>query len=234
MQGWLKSTALLFLEEKMSGIIRLSPEQFRKVKALVRKKCCNHEAGGECSLLGDKCPQLLSPSLMCRWCKSAIVPLDKSLSFELFGTEGGLIKTACEKCGKSFVKTGNRQKLCPNCAEKVRSANRREYNRRSYLAKKHKWFPRKHLSFGGVGVDRGIYTYTTKLKKGVTFVNKNRFGRIYTCKHPRLKKALDKAGFKPVCTLKKDDGVWWQYINSRSLERALKEYFCPKGGRGNG
>ena len=54
----------------MSELKRLTPQQSRKVNALIKKTCCNC-MGGNCILLDDGdecvCPQLISYSLLCRW-----------------------------------------------------------------------------------------------------------------------------------------------------------------------
>ena len=64
----------------MTGIKRLSPRQSRKVNTLVKKECCNCE-NGNCILLDDGdtcvCPQLISYSLLCKWFRIAVLPLDK-------------------------------------------------------------------------------------------------------------------------------------------------------------
>ena len=70
----------------MTGIKRLSPRQSRKVNTLVKKECCNCE-NGNCILLDDGdtcvCPQLISYSLLCKWFRIAVLPLDKLLFAEL-------------------------------------------------------------------------------------------------------------------------------------------------------
>ena len=74
----------------MSSIKRLSPPQSRKVNSLVRRECCNCD-NGHCILLDDGdecvCPQLISYSLLCKWFRIAVLPLDKLLYAELFKTE---------------------------------------------------------------------------------------------------------------------------------------------------
>lgn len=66
----------------MSSIKRLSPPQSRKVNSLVRRECCNCD-NGHCILLDDGdecvCPQLISYSLLCKWFRIAVLPLDKLL-----------------------------------------------------------------------------------------------------------------------------------------------------------
>ena len=88
----------------MTGIKRLSPRQSRKVNTLVKKECCNCE-NGNCILLDDGdtcvCPQLISYSLLCKWFRIAVLPLDKLLYAELYQTED---RKKCTVCGTFFVK----------------------------------------------------------------------------------------------------------------------------------
>ena len=74
----------------MTGIKRLSSRQSRKVNTLVKKECCNCE-NGNCILLDDGdtcvCPQLISYSLLCKWFRIAVLPLDKLLYAELYQTD---------------------------------------------------------------------------------------------------------------------------------------------------
>ena len=91
----------------MTGIKRLTPRQSRKVNTLVKKECCNCE-NGNCILLDDGdtcvCPQLISYSLLCKWFRIAVLPLDKLLYAELFKTED---KKRCTECGTFFVSKSN-------------------------------------------------------------------------------------------------------------------------------
>ena len=92
----------------MSSIKRLSPPQSRKVNSLVRRECCNCD-NGHCILLDDGdecvCPQLISYSLLCKWFRIAVLPLDKLLYAELFKTEDKkrctvLMLPLCYRVGK--------------------------------------------------------------------------------------------------------------------------------------
>lgn len=67
----------------MSAIIRLEPKQSRRVNALVRRECCNYD-NGNCILLDCTCPQTITYShIICKWFKTAVLPLDKELHIEL-------------------------------------------------------------------------------------------------------------------------------------------------------
>ena len=89
----------------MSGIKRLSPPQSRKVNSLVRRECCNCD-NGHCILLDDGdecvCPQLISCSLLCKWFRIAVLPLDKLLYAELFQSED---RRRCTVCGAALLQS---------------------------------------------------------------------------------------------------------------------------------
>lgn len=119
----------------MSEIIRLSPQQSRRVNALVKRECCNCD-GGNCLLLDDGdaciCPQLISYSLLCKWFRMAVLPLDKELYAELYQRED---MRRCAVCGASFVPGSNRAKYCPDCRNRItrRQAAERMRKRRSHV-----------------------------------------------------------------------------------------------------
>lgn len=87
----------------MSELKRLSPQQSRRVNALIRKECCNC-FDGNCILLDDGescvCPQLISYSLLCKWFRAAVLPLDKLLFAELYQSED---KRRCSVCGAPLL-----------------------------------------------------------------------------------------------------------------------------------
>lgn len=103
----------------MSGLKRLTPQQSRKVNALIKKTCCNCTAGN-CILLdnGEECvcPQLISYSLLCKWFRNAVLPADKLLYAELYQTED---KRRCVVCGAAFASTSNSVKYCPDCRKRI-------------------------------------------------------------------------------------------------------------------
>ena len=103
----------------MSSIKRLSPPQSRKVNSLVRRECCNCD-NGHCILLDDGdecvCPQLISCSLLCKWFRIAVLPLDKLLYAELFQSED---RRRCTVCGAAFASKSNSVKYCPDCRKRI-------------------------------------------------------------------------------------------------------------------
>ena len=101
-------------------------------------ECCNY-CNGNCLLLDDGeecvCVQSISYSLLCRWFKVAVLPLDAALCAEI--TKGrGEIKR-CAVCGAAFTPNSNRAKYCPDCAVQVRRKKEAERQRKRYLLSTH-------------------------------------------------------------------------------------------------
>ena len=66
--------------------------------------------------------QSISLSLMCRWFRVAVLPLDGELSAALLYRGS---RKRCAVCGAAFVPKSNRGKYCPDCAgrmKKIRAA----------------------------------------------------------------------------------------------------------------
>lgn len=123
----------------MDKIIRITPEQATKVKALIRKQCCNCDSGS-CLLLDNgyepcPCPQLITRSLLCKWFLNAVLPGDKPLYDEIVLQKG---KKLCAECGRAFIPASNRSKYCPDCAVSVRRRKEAERQRNLYRARKGK------------------------------------------------------------------------------------------------
>ncbi len=94
---------------------RMDYRQHRRARRLVHE-CCNYD-GGNCLLLDDGepcvCVQSISLSLMCRWFRVAVLPLDGELAAALLYRGS---RKRCAVCGAAFVPKSNRGKYCPDCA----------------------------------------------------------------------------------------------------------------------
>ena len=92
--------------------VRLTYPQYRAVRRLVHD-CCNYD-GGNCLLLDDGeecvCPQSISYSLICRWFRAAVLPLDESLCAALLHRRE---RKKCVLCGGWYIPKSNRAKYCP-------------------------------------------------------------------------------------------------------------------------
>ena len=107
-------------------------QQYRKMRRLVHK-CCNYD-DGFCIALdnGEKCVcvQSISYSLICKWFRAAVLPMDQELEAALFPQLGA---KQCTVCGKRFLPSSNRAKYCPDCTVTVKrhNATKRKRKQRS-------------------------------------------------------------------------------------------------------
>ena len=103
--------------------------QYRTAQRLVHS-CCNYDRGNWL-LLDDGeecvCVQSISYSLICRWVRAAVLPLDESLCAALLYRED---MKKCVLCGGWYIPKSNRAKYCPDCAEQERQRKTRERVRR--------------------------------------------------------------------------------------------------------
>ena len=105
--------------------------QYRRVRRLVHE-CCNY-IDGNCIALDDGeecvCVQSISYSLLCRWFRAAVLPLDRELETALFHR---LDAKRCAVCGALFTPGSNRAKYCPECAgrmKRIKAAQRKRKQR---------------------------------------------------------------------------------------------------------
>lgn len=105
--------------------------QYRRARRLVHE-CCNYD-GGHCIALDDGeecvCVQSISYSLLCRWFRAAVLPLDRELETALFHR---LDTKRCAVCGALFTPGSNRAKYCPECAgrmKRIKAAQRKRKQR---------------------------------------------------------------------------------------------------------
>ena len=111
----------------------MTPDQLRRAKRLIRAECCNYDAEhNECFALdegdGCVCVQSISYSLLCRWFRDYVLPLDEKLRMELLPPDN--TKT-CEIGGREFIPKSNRAIYCPDCAKERIRRKARERMRRS-------------------------------------------------------------------------------------------------------
>lgn len=106
---------------------RMNYTQYRKMRRLVHD-CCNYD-GGNCLLLDDGdpcvCVQSISYSLLCKWFRAAVLPLDKDLTAALFPARYGT--RYCRECGRSFAPPKHNTLYCTECAAKRTRRKKREW-----------------------------------------------------------------------------------------------------------
>ena len=114
------------------NIPRMNYRQYRKARRLTHE-CCNY-CDGNCLLLDDGeecvCVQSISYSLLCRWFRAAVLPLDAALCAEISKSREEV--KCCTVCGAAFVPKSNRAKYCPDCAARVRRKKEAERQRQRY------------------------------------------------------------------------------------------------------
>ena len=110
-------------------IVHMNYQQYRTVRRLVHS-CCNYDGG--CCLLLDNgetcvCPQSITYSLVCRWFRTAVLPLDAGLCAALLHRTD---MKSCVLCGAAFVPKSNRAKYCSDCAERMKRVKATERKRK--------------------------------------------------------------------------------------------------------
>ena len=110
-------------------IVHMNYQQYRTARRLVHS-CCNYDGG--CCLLLDNgeecvCPQSITYSLVCRWFRAAVLPLDAALCAALLYRD---CMKPCAICGSYFVPKSNRAKYCSEWAEQERRRKTRDRVRR--------------------------------------------------------------------------------------------------------
>ena len=110
-------------------IVHMNYQQYRTARRLVHS-CCNYDCGN-CLLLDDGeecvCPQSITYSLVCRWFRTAVLPLDAGLCAALLYRAD---RKKCVLCGGYYLPKSNRAKYCPECAVRMKRAKATECKRK--------------------------------------------------------------------------------------------------------
>ena len=117
-------------------IPHMNYQQYRTARRLVHS-CCNYD-GGCCLLLDDGeeciCPRSITYSLICKWFRAAVLPLDAGLCAALLHRAD---MKKCVRCGGFYLPKSNRAKYCPECAVVVRREKEAERQRKRYYDSTH-------------------------------------------------------------------------------------------------
>ena len=110
-------------------IVHMNYQQYRTARRLVHS-CCNYDCGN-CLLLDDGeeciCPQSITYSLICKWFRAAVLPLDAGLCAALLHRAD---RKKCALCGGYYLPKSNRAKYWPECAVRMKRAKATERKRR--------------------------------------------------------------------------------------------------------
>ena len=106
-------------------VIKITPQQAKRVNALLRKLCANYD-GGNC--LPCVCVQSISKyGIYCNYFKNAVLPVDEGLHAEIMKPTGG---KRCVLCRQAFAPRAKNQRYCPACAAKQKRLKAAERQRR--------------------------------------------------------------------------------------------------------
>ena len=85
-------------------IVHMNYQQYRTARRLVHS-CCNYD-GGCCLLLDDGeecvCPQSITYSLICKWFRAAVLPLDAGLCAAL-SPAPAIGQRRCRECRRTTL-----------------------------------------------------------------------------------------------------------------------------------
>ncbi len=117
-------------------IVHMNYQQYRTARRLVHS-CCNYDCGN-CLLLdnGEECVcvQSITYSLVCRWFRAAVLPLDAGMCAALLHRAD---RKKCVLCGSYYLPKSNRAKYCPDCAVAARRRKEAERQRKRYYDSTH-------------------------------------------------------------------------------------------------
>ena len=103
--------------------------QYWQARKLVHE--CRNYDNGQCIALdegdGRVCVQSISRSLLCRWFRCAVLPLDRELEASLFYR---LERKKYSVCARLFLPGSNRAKYCPDCAARMNRKHAAERKRK--------------------------------------------------------------------------------------------------------
>lgn len=108
-------------------LVNMGKTQKRSAAMLIREECVNCFQG-QCLPLDTACPQLYSDSLLCKWFRDVVLPLNKELLAQVMGVDA---LKSCASCGRMFRALSNRAKYCKACAAKERRKKDAERKYRS-------------------------------------------------------------------------------------------------------
>ncbi len=112
-------------------IPHMTYQQYRTARRLVHS-CCNYDCGN-CLLLDDGeeciCPQSITYSLICKWFRAAVLPLDAGLCAALF-PNSVVGQRQCRECKCLFTPPKRNTLYCPACAANRAKRSKREWARK--------------------------------------------------------------------------------------------------------
>lgn len=116
-------------EKQRKPIAHANYRQYRRMRKLVQE-CCNYDNGNYIALDdGEECAcvQSISYSLLCKWFRATVLPLDMELDTELYPQKN---TRPCAECGQSFHAAHSNTLYCEVCAAKRARRSKRDWSRK--------------------------------------------------------------------------------------------------------
>ena len=130
----------------------------RPIRSLVRNQCATFYDGNKCHLSPGDQPfcsffredglypeHLKNGKVRCSYFETHVLPADPKLEAHYWGRhpmEGQQKSATCDRCGKEYARSNNRQLYCSDCRTIIARDNARERQRRKRIEK---WNPRVTL-----------------------------------------------------------------------------------------
>ena len=115
-----------------SEILRMTYQQYRTARRLVHE-CCNYDCRN-CLLLdnGEECicPQSITYSLICKWFRAAVLPLDAGLCAALL-LPSAVGQRRCRECGRPFAPPEHNTLYFFACAAERTKRSKRAWARKN-------------------------------------------------------------------------------------------------------
>ena len=105
---------------------QMTPRQRIRANKLIRRLCANC-VDGECIVLDCECPQIISYTLLCKYFKNSVLPVDKELEAEILKTSE---VSVCKDCGVPIEKSCNKKQFCDACGKRRHRKVKAEYIRK--------------------------------------------------------------------------------------------------------
>ena len=113
-------------------IPHMTYQQYRTARRLVHE-CCNYDCRN-CLLLdnGEECvcPQGITHSLICKWFRAAVLPLDAGLCAALLPVSS-VGQMRCRECGMTFAAPRHNTLYCSACATNRTKRSKRIWARKN-------------------------------------------------------------------------------------------------------
>ena len=122
-------------EIEIKRAVRMSVNQLKSAKTLIKDTCSNYDCSTGGCLLLDRgevvpCPQMITQSVVCRFFRDVLLEdkRAKELKAEIYRVDN---RKVCAVCGGHFQAISNRAKYCAKCSKEKRREQTRNAVRKN-------------------------------------------------------------------------------------------------------